>query len=147
MSEVKYHTITRVICTNFQFQTTNDRLDEAAVSQYSYNFPWWIFHIRRELLFPSGAAQSPWQCTFADPLPPPTNAISLALTAFFISHLYCTQLRLRFPVAEVITFYDAIRRRCGTGSVDDLDDYLYEKQWLPWSHLGNCIWDKFKFDW
>lgn len=119
-----------LISTDVQHLAANGSFVETAiVSQYSYNFPWWIFHIRRELLFPSGAAQCPWQCTFADPLPPPTNAISFTPTTFFIPHLCCTRLRLRFPVAEVITFYDAVRRRRGTGSVDDLDDYLYEKQW------------------
>lgn len=78
----------------------------------------------------------PWQCTFADPLPPPTEDFSLTLTTFFHPPLsFAHVLRLRFPSTEVITFYDAVRRRSGTGSVDDSDDYLYERQWSTWIHL------------
>lgn len=62
--------------------------------------------------FPIGCgALRPWQCTFADPLPPPTASFSLALATFFVRRPARTRLRPRFPGTEVITFYDAVRRR------------------------------------
>lgn len=62
--------------------------------------------------FPIGcAALRPWQCTFADPLVPPTAFISFTLQTFFVGCLFRTRLRPRFPGTEVITFYDAVRRR------------------------------------
>lgn len=50
-----------------------------------------------------------------------------------------TRLRPRFPGTEVITFYDAVRRRSGTGSVDDFDDYLYKRQWSVYMRLRHSL--------
>lgn len=55
-----------------------------------------------------------------------------------VSHSH-TWMRLRFPGTEVITFYDVVRRRSGTGSVDDFDDYLCERQWSVYMLSGGCL--------
>ena len=79
---------------------------------FPMKFPMLVDILRtRRTTFPIGCgALRPWQCTFADLSVPPTAAISLALPTFFVVCLARTQLRLRFPGTEVITFYDAVRR-------------------------------------
>lgn len=80
---------------------------------FPIKFPMLVDILRaRRTTFPIGCgALRPWQCTFADPLVRPTAAISFTLPTFFEGCLARSRLRLRFPGTEVITLYDAVRRR------------------------------------